>query len=159
MLGAVLLTTVACARRSSDDVRPASGVDSIVLQRTACYGNCPTYRVRITGTGAVSFTPERDTRRTKPAERTVAADSVAALVEEARRVGFFELPDTLQSSERYCAAMATDNPTAILAFYVRGARKEVVDYHGCGNVPADVRRLEDAVDSVAGTGRWIGESR
>src|ERR687888_360851 len=37
-------------------VAPPGAVDSIVLERTACFGTCPAYRLRISAAGAVHFT-------------------------------------------------------------------------------------------------------
>jgi hypothetical protein len=51
---------------------------------------------------------------------------------------------------------ATDNPTYILSISIDGHTKKVVDYIGVSvGMPAVITDLEDAVDTLARTDRWI----
>ncbi|WP_423142061.1 DUF6438 domain-containing protein [Parablastomonas sp. CN1-191] len=139
---------------------------SITLERTACYGTCPNYRVTIDGTGAVVFeTPESLFPGTDsqvhaafnglsvlwPGQHrdTVDPASVAALVTRFRDAQFMGLQDTYRAG-------VTDNPTYSLTLRVGGTTKQVIDYAGPSvGMPDSVRQLEDAVDELAQTRRWI----
>jgi hypothetical protein len=51
---------------------------------------------------------------------------------------------------------ATDNPTYVLSISIDGHTKKVVDYVGVSEgMPAVITDLEDAVDTLARTDRWI----
>ena len=138
----------------------------ISLQRTACYGSCPDYKVSIDGQGNVVFTtrPPLDDGdsavhrefsistgvRVSGTYRTMVSKAdVASLLQKFKSADFFSLKD------EYRAAV-TDNPTYILSIDTGNGRKTVVDYVGKeAGMPAVVTTLQDAVDRVAGTERWI----
>ncbi|MGZ8998802.1 MAG: DUF6438 domain-containing protein [Allosphingosinicella sp.] len=138
---------------------------AIVLERTGCYGNCPHYRVEIKGDGTASFeTPDQEdkwTPRLSPLGVLVSGRHVSrigkaeldGLVERFRSARFFGLKD------RYEADI-TDGPYYSLTLRVGGRSKTVVDYLGRHvGMPAVVTGLEEEVDRVAGTARWIRGDR
>lgn len=138
----------------------------IGLQRTACYGSCPDYKVTIDGQGNVIFTtrPPLDDRegvvhreyskfsgvRVSGTHRTVVSKAdVAKLLQKFKAADFFSLKDEYSSA-------VTDNPTYILSIYTGNGRKTVVDYVGeKAGMPPVVTSLQDAIDKLAGTDRWI----
>lgn len=137
---------------------------AITLERSACYGPCPDYRVEIKGTGEVVFTteeeavdgvaalhrsfqingvlvPGRHVSRISRAE----LDRLIALFRSAR---FFGLKDSYR-------AQVTDSPSYVLTFRSGNSRKQVEDYVGSlVGMPAVVEFLEGEVDRAAGTERW-----
>ena len=139
---------------------------TITLERGACYGSCPAYRVTVRGDGLVNFDTGSDSLEGTaaqvhleynghnvllPGRHTTRVDpaSVTRLLGQLRRVRFFGLKNEYFYS-------ATDNPTQILSVRVGHARKTVTDYIGVKvGMPQEVRDLEDAVDEVAGTSRWV----
>ncbi len=165
------LTLAACARpeprpeatpdsgaRTSAQPAPAAA-DSIALERGACFGSCPTYRVVIDARGRIAFASQgRDT--TTRATADGATGAVDALARRAAAAGFFELPDEIMADRALCRDRATDMPTVTVTVYRAAGAKRVVDYHGCAPEPAAeprvqrLRALEAAVDSAAGSSRW-----
>jgi len=150
---AALLALAACTRPAA---RPGGSAqvraDSIVLERTRCYGTCPAYRLSLTRTGQVRFVsvwPED----TPPGAGTIAPADFAALVDEAARIGFWELPARIEGS-RFCPTYATDLPTATVTIHAGARTRSVIDYRGCTGVP-ELRALESRIASVAGSRRWI----
>ena len=129
--------------------------DSLVLERTGCFGTCPAYRVRITRSGAVLFRSRElsDTSRIETA--SIPSDSAQALFTYARLIRFTDLPGRIEDSKAYCPSRWTDHPTALLTIYGAGWSKQVVDYYGCWWAPEALRRLEDQVDKTARVGRWM----
>ena len=139
---------------------------AITLERGACFGSCPDYRVTIRGDGLVEFDagddhfagtpaqvhldynghnvllPGRHTTRIDPAK-------VKDLLDRFRNAHFFGLKSQYEAS-------VTDNPTQKLTVRVGEATKSVVDYVGTmAGMPSEVRELESAVDEAADTARWV----
>ena len=139
-----------------------AAIDSIVLARTACRGICPSYELRITRTGQVTFVSQSpgDSTRASARLRQSAVDSLLAEVNRAR---FFELPARTVDDPALCSQRSADLPAAIITVYRRGNARRVEDDLGCrsGLEPslaarlADLRHLEDAIDRIAGSRRWV----
>jgi hypothetical protein len=152
------------------DAAPFPTVDRgklrISLTRSACYGTCPDYKVTIDGRGHVIFSTREDSlpgapeaRRefnpfpyvVAPGRREYRVDPklVDALLQKFRDANFFELKDDY-------SAQITDNPTYAVVVDTGNGKKQVIDYVGRkAGMPAVVTQLEDAVDEVAQTGRWV----
>jgi hypothetical protein len=121
---------------------------SISLQRGGCYGRCPAYTVRVNTSGIIfdgdAFVAAKD-------KHTAAVDPEAVRKLAAR----FIAADFYSMGPSYIASV-TDNSTYILSITVDGHKKEVVDYVGqWEGMPAVIKELEDAVDELAQTRRWI----
>lgn len=138
----------------------------IELVRSACFGECPDYSVRIDGSGNVLFSTtepslegaagvHREFSRVPgvvlPGVHRSRIDRAAldALIARFREARFFNL------RAEYTGG-ATDNPTYQLRFTSGGRSWTVSDYIGrTAGMPAAVTALEDEVDRVAGTARWV----
>ena len=157
------LTTGWLAPASAQQNREA---DSLVLERTVCFGTCPAYRLRVSRDGGVFF------QSRNPGDSTIATDSVvfrtlADLVRLAQAAGVFALPSRIMDDRRICADVATDHPTVTIKIFGNGWSHIVEDYHGCFqsvdhslNVELrNLRRFEVAVDSALGSARWVRPSR
>lgn len=122
----------------------------IYLERTACYGTCPIYRVEIRGDGRVTYTGERFVAVTGVRTRRISAAAVARLVDQFRAANFYALQDSYRGG-------VTDMPSAITTLRIGRHNKRVEDYAGqMVGMPPAVSDLELAIDRVAGTGEWIG---
>jgi hypothetical protein len=172
-LGATLgATLAACARPEPRPDAPAGtpagapaaavaagAADSIALERGACFGSCPTYRVVIGADGRIAFA-SRGRDRSTHATADGAAGAVAELARRAEAAGFFDLPEDVTADRALCRDRATDMPTATVTIYRASGIKRVVDYRGCAPEPAAeprlerLRALQAAVDSAAGSQRW-----
>src|SRR5574338_1584532 len=132
----LIATVVACGpepREASTDtsrVTQTSDVDSIVLERTMCYGTCPAYRVRLTSAGLVTFESRSAGDVGRTATDSVAPERISALARNAAEIGFFDLRTAIADDPSLCPARATDHPSTHVSVY--GARtKTVEDYQGC----------------------------
>ena len=162
----VLLIAALGGCSSAPTPRIASAADSLVLERTRCFGTCPAYRLTLTAAGNVDFV-SRDaaggTRRTGTVERA----TLAALVQRAEAFGFFALPARLERNSSLCTDWATDHPTVTVTIYRATGAKAVEDYHGCFSrvdhsvvdVVRQLRDFERAVDSATGSQRWVRPAR
>ena len=132
---------------ASPELRPDSRV-SITLQRTACYGRCAAYTV-IVSTAGIAFEGEKYVASEGKHKASVDPDAVRKLASRFIAADFYSM------DSKY-AASVTDNPTYILSISIDGRKKEVVDYVGQREgMPAVIKDLEDAVDELADTKRWI----
>ena len=148
---------------AAQSAKPTTGADSIVLERTLCYGTCPAYRLSITRNGYVSFESRNPDDAGRAAKDNVPGQPLALLVAGADALGFSALPDTIAASSALCPDWATDHPTVIVTLFRGFLRKRVVDYHGCflrsDHTPVSVvgrlREFEVRIDSVARSARWV----
>jgi hypothetical protein len=120
----------------------------ISLRRTGCFGACPSYMVTITTEGITyegfSYVIARGKHRD-----SVDVDEVRTLAQK------FVAADFYSMDERYSADV-TDNPTYVLSITIDGQKKKVMDYVGSWvGMPAVVTDLEEDVDRLAGTLRWV----
>jgi hypothetical protein len=139
----------------------------ISLQRTACYGSCPAYKVTIAGNGRVVFetSPYQDRSDVANGHRgfwsksgvrvpgthqtTIEPEVIDRLLAQFEQARFFALRDEYR-------AEVTDNPTYVVTIDTGNGRKSVVDYVGKeAGMPVSVTALQDAIDAAAGTDRWI----
>jgi hypothetical protein len=168
---ALFALTAACqgrapAPQSGDPAstpRAAAPTDTVLqLERTACFGFCPTYVATVTanGQGEIVGTHQADSFRS-----TIMVDSaaLATLLTRFDTQGFFQLDSSNAPGTPLCELYATDHPGAILFARVDNQARRVNHYHGChgakGSTPDQPRAaplvlltsLEDAVDSLVGT--------
>jgi hypothetical protein len=145
--GGRLLPLTAMVLAMATDVHAQAVADTflITLQRTACFGTCPAYKVSIESDGRVTYDGSQFVRVTGRQETRIPVSAVVGLVETVNRIGFFKLEDTY-------AAPITDLPTTTVTVTSGGRTKRVVDYVGA---PKELRELERQIDDVAGTRRWI----
>jgi hypothetical protein len=143
------------APRAGAQADDPARVDSVSLERTRCYGTCPTYRVLLTRAGDVRFT-SGDARFPHSGAGSFIPASLDELAAEARAAGFWSLPARIAADPTVCGLRATDFPGVIVTFYTAGRTHAVEDYRGCRGPGLErLRRLEEHVDSVAETDRWI----
>jgi hypothetical protein len=138
----------------------------ITLQRSACEGVCPEYKVTIQGDGRVVFTTNTAPGRESAAhqdwvmmhtmllpgthEDRIAPETVAALFARFQKAGFFNLRSAYQVAD------VVDLPEYALTVDTGHRRKSVADYAGKEvGMPKIVTELEKAVDQTAGTDRWL----
>lgn len=128
-------------------LRPDSMVE-IVLERSGCFGSCPSYKVTVSTNGIVFEGGGYVTARGKHTD-TPNPDEVRDLAKRFVAADFYSL------DPKYIANV-TDNPGYDLSIEIDGQKKEVDDYVGSWvGMPAVVTELEEAVDKLARTERWI----
>ena len=137
--------------------------DSIVLERSTCFGTCPAYRLRLSDSGEIRFESRNPGDESRRVADTVAAATFPALISRARSIGFFDLPSTIADDSVLCRNRATDHPTAIVTIFTKAQTKQVEDYRGCFETVehevlppiARLRSFEVEIDSILGSSRWV----
>lgn len=121
----------------------------ITLARSTCFGFCPGYRVTISGDGEVVYVGQRFVNVVGERRAQISQAEAQQLLRRFDEIGF----DSLRDEYR---APVTDLPTYTLTLERRGRRKTVVDYGGVGaGMPRAVRDLQDEIDRIANTDRWV----
>jgi hypothetical protein len=157
---ALLVLSSACAPPST--VPPAGRSDSmtaapvITLERTACFGTCPVYRLAVTPDGTVTYEGRANVRQLGRATGQVSPGAVEALLGELERAGYFSFADRYTAAERACGRYVTDLPSAIISVSYRGRAKRIVHDQGCGSAPGALTLLARRVDEVLRSERWTG---
>jgi hypothetical protein len=128
-------------------IRPDSKID-IALSRSMCYGRCPVYKVLVSTKGIV-FDGEAYVAAEGRHTGTVDPSAVRALARKFVAADFYSMRSEYRAS-------VTDNSTYTLSISIDGHKKQVVDYVGSWEgMPQAISELEDDVDALAHTDRWI----
>jgi hypothetical protein len=164
---AALTFVAACHSAPRPDSSPASGsADSLVLERTRCFGACPAYHLSLRPDGRVTFVSlvPRDSSLTFL--DSIAPSNVTWLVQQADHIGLAKLPPVIAEDSTLCTVRATDHPTVTVALFRAGTATRVEDYRGCyagtnltvATSLARLRRFTGQIDSVAHTARWTART-
>jgi ankyrin repeat protein len=120
----------------------------ISLLRTGCFGTCPSYKVTV-NTGGIVFEGGGYLVAKGKHTAEVDASKVRELAQKFIAADFYSMDDRYQAS-------VTDNPSYVLSIAIDGRSKTVSDYVGSWvGMPAVISDLEDEVDELAQTQRWI----
>ena len=131
--------------------------DLITLERTVCFGSCPSYEVTIAPDGTVTFEGRRFVKTTGTVTAQIRAEKFQELVREFENIKYFSLRDQYVNTSDGCAGFMTDMPSAKTSISLSGRTKSVSHYYGCRGpeILAALTALERKIDEVAGTGKWI----
>jgi hypothetical protein len=132
---------------------PAIGPNSKItmrLSRSVCYGRCPSYTVTVSG-AVIIFDGDAFVSATGRHTATVDLNEVRKLAKQFVDADFYSMDPEYRAG-------VTDNPTYTLSISIDGKTKKVTDYVGAWvGMPAVITQLEDDVDALAQTDRWIKE--
>lgn len=145
MLMTVFFTTVSGESFNTPD-------ESIIisLERGMCFGTCPVYSIILFGNGTIKWTGEMYVDSIGSRTDHIDGNSVTDLFNSLESAGFFNLNDSFTSYD------ITDMPTAILTVQNNSVTKQVVHYYGDLSAPEKLPEMEESVDEMANTSRWIG---
>jgi hypothetical protein len=147
LIGLFGVLAMACA--PIDAPAEQSGPVTITLTRGVCFGFCPAYTVTITGDGQVTYVGRSFVNVTGEQHATISPDAVQQLLRRFDDARFSSLRDEYR-------AQVTDLPTYTVVLERNGVRKSVTDYGGLSaGMPEAVRDLQNEIDRVANTSRWV----
>ena len=120
------------------------------LERTACYGTCPIYRLTVYRDGAVEYDGEQFVKVKGKATGQITADQVTELDAAFVAAHYFDLED------KYTDYEMTDMPSANTSYAGDGKHKAIEHYYGDSKAPPALQTLEDAIDRIVHVDQWIG---
>ncbi len=127
---------------------PAAGQVEITLERTACFGMCPDYKVSIKGDGTVTYEGHQFVRVSGTHTWKIDPAAVKALADEMQQAGYFDLQDEY-------VARVTDNPTTWTSLTIGGRTKRIKDYVAG---PPKLKEIEARIDQVSGVKGYVSVS-
>ena len=126
-------------------LRAEPPITQVTLERTACFGTCPDYKLTVYRSGQVEFDGKYYVRAKGRRTGRISEKDFEKLVKKIDEIKFFGLKD------RYDANV-TDLPTRKTSV-TRGNRTKTVENYFGG--PAGLQELEDLIDEVAKSSIWI----
>jgi Domain of unknown function (DUF6438) len=129
---------------------PAPHVVMVTLERTACYGWCPVYTLTVYRDGAVEYQGTNFVKVKGKATDRLSPDQLAALDKLFTDNHYFALEDAYEHYEM------TDQPGATTSYRAGDRSKTIRHYHGDSHAPPALRDVEDGIDRIVHTERWIG---
>lgn len=106
----------------------------ISLQRTACFGTCPIYKIEIYTDGSGIYTGTRFVKNIGVSKFQLSKTDVNKILEFANKIGFSKMKNEYSEP-------ITDLPTT----YITINRKTIKDYTGA---PEELKKLEELIDQI-----------
>ncbi|HEY0324142.1 MAG TPA: DUF6438 domain-containing protein [Pyrinomonadaceae bacterium] len=127
----------------------------ITIERTACFGPCPMYKLAIYADGRVVYEGKNNVKQTGKVESSITQDKIRELVAAFEQIEYFKLKDRYSGQD--CPQMWTDHPSAITSLTMNGKSKTVKHYYGCQGLEILDRltKLESKIDEAANVNQWI----
>lgn len=143
------------------------------MERTPCFGNCPVYILTIQPDGKFFFENIKTIKKGLPVtkkekvEGKLSEEKINQLISEIGKADFFALKDSYTGDSGNCPTIATDNSTVTLSIKSNGKEKTITHYLGCleeikldepwKTFPQQLYNLENKIDEIVETKRWLGE--
>lgn len=108
----------------------------ISLERTACYGTCPIYKMEIFSDGSAFYHGERFVDNLGDYEFFVSKETINYILNKSSEIGFFNMEDRYTSN-------ITDLPKTIILIKKDNQKKKIIDYYGA---PKELKEFESLVD-------------
>lgn len=144
---------------------------SLKMERSGCYGRCPIYDLTIQPDGKVTFDGKGYTQTKGKAEDKLTEEQLNQLIAEIEKANFFSLDNAYNYDSKNCPELYTDSPVVNLTIKLKGIEKRINHYQGCNEkdsvnqnknwtekiFPQQLYKLENKIDEIVETKRWIGE--
>ncbi len=117
----------------------------ITLERTACHGKCPVYKLVIYGDGNVVYNGEAFVKVKGEHTSRIPEAQLQELLAVFDQTQYFSLQD------EYTASI-TDLPTVKTSITIDGKTKYVVNYYGA---PEELKQLEMKIDEISNSKQWV----
>lgn len=122
----------------------------ITLERGPCFGHCPEYTLTLYGSGRIEFDGRHNVCAKGHYTASAPTHEVRRLVAEMLVAGYFDF-------DWRAGPLATNESTVTSSLRHEGRTRRIEHYLGDAGAPLLLRTLEDRIDRVAGTWRWLPE--
>jgi uncharacterized protein DUF6438 len=127
----------------------SAGSAVVTLERGACFGTCPMYKLVIYEDGTVVFSGYRFVGEMGIQIGQIDPEDVKSLVKEIADAGYFDLDD------EYTDQSVTDLPTVMISVMGDEGYKEIVHYLGDNSAPESLTQIEESIDAAVNVSQWI----
>ncbi len=110
----------------------------IEMEKTACYGRCPVYTIKIDSQGTGLFVGVEHTEPLGLYSFRLKKSEIDELHSAFEEIGFFGLEDRYYDN-------ISDLPTTYLTYRKEGREKKIMDYHGA---PPELKQLESRIQEL-----------
>ena len=124
-----------------------TGITEIAIERTPCYGFCPTYTLWLRADGSVEYQGQANVPRVGHHRGRLEPQWFQELALLALDIGLFDM------AEEY-ACLVTDNPSVYVSVTRNGVRKTIRHYAVFHAGPPRLRVFEDVVDQYSAHIEW-----
>jgi hypothetical protein len=132
--------------RSHDEVASTNhGITEIGIERTPCFGTCPSYTFIVKSDGTFRYKGERHAERQGEFTGRIAVWQFHQLAQFIKESGYTELED-------YYSRTVTDNPTVYTMVVTNDKRKTVSNYANAG--PTKLWAIEQLIDGLMAKAKW-----
>jgi hypothetical protein len=126
---------------------PSAAEIKITLERTGCTLDvtCPAYRIAIAENGSILYEGKHSVQVMGVRRSIIRPTAVRQLAQELVNAGYFDLPQSY--------GVCDDGAIVTTSLSMNDRHHEIRD--GCGAGPDRLRELEDKIDKVSGSKRWV----
>ena len=121
----------------------------ITLERTACHGTCPIYKLTIEGNGTVIYEGQDFVQVKGRQTASLSPAQIQELVSAFEQANFFTLMD-------YTHEDTTDSPSVMTSITLNGQTRTVNHYYGDSSAPQALFDLESKIDELTNSKQWTG---
>jgi len=121
----------------------------ITLERTACNGTCPVYKLTIYGSGLIVYEGESYVKTKGRKTRKIKEDRLRKLISWFEDIDFFSLKESYEENS------VPDMASAITSITFKGKTKRVKHNYGDLTAPQQLTRLEHRIDRISNSLQWI----
>lgn len=123
---------------NTDEAAPIKESLLLSLERTPCFGMCPTYKYTIFNTGKVIYEGEENVDNVGKYSAQLSKKQVSEIKDQINSSNIFSLKDKYD-------AKITDIPSTLLIINLDGKKKKIYDRHGA---PEKLKKFEKFVDAI-----------
>lgn len=155
VLFSILLVSCASTKKGKDDIKSSDNTefkdvekgDSLFayIRRGACYGNCPTYELKIYNSGFAELNGIRAVDLLGEYTTTISKAKMLGFIEKAKSIGYFQMEDA------YDNEMITDLPETKTSIVIDGKRKAIRRRY---NYPQEILSFEKLFDDILESEKW-----
>ena len=111
----------------------------ITMERTPCFGKCPSYKITIFNTGNVVYEGLQFAEKQGKFSKKLDKNELSELKEQLELLNIFALKDTYDSK-------ITDIPSCILLINYKEKKKKILDRDGAP--PEELKKFEKLIDAL-----------
>ena len=133
--------------------------DYITLEKTPCFGCCPVYKIKVYSPGLVEWEGIDFVARKGKGSWYIAPEKAKKVAEIAEKIiALLEKHKRLIKTGEKELQFVTDCSSCEVTIKYRDGQYKCADhYHGDMSTPKELERLENKIDRVVGTEKWVGK--